>query len=188
VKIACRFFGYEGEVIVGDGRRVLEDASGTYDMCIVDAYSGDAFPFHMANVEMFREVSRVVGRNGVLGINYIGAPEDQATASLLRTVREVFHRVKAFKTEDSSAVQAICVLASSRDLELNAKRWLPDMDFFEGVDPVSSALARLELKSKLRGGKILSDKHNPIDFYRAKAAVEWRNRTAEVLGADAVLM
>ncbi len=186
VSVARKFFSYDGKVIVGDGRQAVEDISGTYDMCIIDAYSGDAFPFHMASVEMFEEISRILGEKGVLGINYIGVPDDRATASMLRTVREVFDHVRAFKTEESFAVQTICILASNRDLELGARRWLPDMDSFEGVDPVSSALTRLELKTTRTVGRLLTDNHNPIDFDRAQAAVDWRNKTAEVLGADAI--
>lgn len=186
VEVARKFFGYHGKVIIGDGRQALEDSSGTYDMCIIDAYSGDAFPFHMASVEMFEEISRILGEKGVLGMNYIGVPDDRATASILRTVGEVFDHVRAFKTEESPAVQPICILASNRDLELSARRWLPDMDSFEGVDPVSSALTRLELKTTRAVGRLLTDNHNPIDFDRAQAAVEWRNRTADVLGPDAI--
>jgi len=136
---------------------------------------------------MFREVSRILGSKGVLGVNYIGAPQGRATASLLRTIGKVFDHVRAFKTEDSPAVQPICILASNRDLELSMRRWLPDMDAFEGVDPVSSALSQLELKIRPRAGMLLTDNHNPIDFQRAQAAVDWRNRTAEILGLEAIL-
>jgi hypothetical protein len=144
-------------------------------------------PFHMASVEMFREVARILGSQGVLAVNYIGDPDGEATASFLRTIVEVFANVRAFKTEEGRTVQPICILASNRDLQLSARRWLPDMDAFAGVDPVSSALSRLELKAKHGAGMLLTDDHNPIDFQRAQAAVDWRNRTAEVLGADAIL-
>jgi len=186
VSVAREFFSYDGQVIIGDGRRAIEQMSEMYDMCIIDAYSGDAFPFHMASVGMFKQVSRILGKGGVLGINYIGAPDDNATASLLRTVREVFPHLKVFRTEEGSAVQPICILASNRDLELSARRWLPDMDSFEGVDPVSSALARLELRTSPEAGKLLTDDHNPIDFQRAQAAMNWRRKTGEILGAEAI--
>jgi spermidine synthase len=187
VRIAREFFGYDGEVIIGDGRQAVEAASETFDMCIIDTYSGDAFPFHMASVEMFEDISRILGDRGVLGINYIGSPQDEATASLLKTVGSVFDHVKAFRTQDDYAVQAISILASDRELQLSARRWLPDMDFFEGVDPVSSALVRYALKPQSPGGMVLTDRHNPIGFYRAKAAKDWRNRTAEILGSEAIL-
>jgi hypothetical protein len=81
----------------------------------------------------------------------------------------------------------MAILAADRDLQLSVRRWLPDMDFFEGVDPVSSALARHAMESQRPTGMLLTDKHNPIDFYRAEAAKRWRNRTAEILGPEAIL-
>jgi spermidine synthase len=187
VGIARKFFEYDGDVIIGDGRQAVEDTTEPFDICVIDAYSGDAFPFHMASIEMFKEVSRVLGDEGVLGINYIGEPDDEATMSLLKTVGAVFDHVEAFRTQDDFSVQAMAILASHRDLQLSAKRWLPDMDFFAGVDPISSALARHTMKSPRPTAMLLTDKHNPIDFYRAKSAKRWRNRTAEILGYEAIL-
>lgn len=187
VRIARKLFGYDGQVIIGDGRQAVEDTSETFDMCIIDTYSGDAFPFHMASAEMFEEVSRILGDRGVLGINYIGSPQDEATASLLKTVGSVFGHVRAFKTQEGPGVQAISILASDRDLQLSARRWSPDMDFFKGVDPVSSALVRYAMKPQRPIGMLLTDKHNPIDFYRADAAADWRHKTAEILGLEAML-
>ena len=187
VRIAREYFHHEGEVIVADGRLAIETSTETYDICVIDTYSGDAFPFHLASVEMWKAVDRVLGQKGVLGINYIGVPGDEATASMLRTVREVFKNVRAFRNERGDAPQTITILASNRDLELDARRWLSHVDAYDGVDPVSSALARLEINLPKEEGHILTDNHNPIDLERARSAVAWRKKTADILGSQAVL-
>jgi len=129
----------------------------------------------------------VLGGKGVLGLNYIGFPDDETMASLLKTIGEAFADVRAFKTEDSVEAQTICVLASNNELELSSRRWLPDMDWFEGVDPISALLSRHKIVIEKDAGIVLRDDHNPIDFQRARAAIHWRKKTASILGAEASL-
>jgi hypothetical protein len=58
------------EVVLGDGRLVLEAApSGSLDVVIVDAYSGDTMPLHLLTREAFGVYRRVLAPGGVIALH-----------------------------------------------------------------------------------------------------------------------
>jgi SAM-dependent methyltransferase len=186
IAVAREHFGFRGDAVAADGRQFLEDCARRYDFCVMDTYSGDVFPFHLASREAFGAARRVLKPDGILAINYIGAPGGRAFACLYRTLEEVFPHVLAIGGEAGDRVQTITVFASDRKIEFN-KGWLDAPGGFGGADRVSEAVARLTVKPARPDGFVLTDSYNPIDFLRAGEAVRWRERTAENLGAQAGL-
>ena len=185
IKIARERFWFTSPAVAADGRRHLEDCTEKYDFCIVDTYSGATFPFPLTSLEAFRACRRVLTEEGILAVNFIGSPGGRAFASTCGTLGRVFSHVRAIKSEDGDDVQPIVVFASRRPIQFN-RAWLGEIGEFEGVDPISEAIARLTVAPEVTDALLLSDDHNPIDLIRADEALRWRERTVEALGEQVV--
>jgi SAM-dependent methyltransferase len=90
-----RFFTYLADspapvdIVLGDGRLTLADqAAGTFDLLVLDAFSSDSVPPHLLTVEAIESYMRVLRPGGVLAFNlsnryYDLAPAVAATARSL---------------------------------------------------------------------------------------------------------
>jgi len=174
---------YRGRAIIQDGRRYLLKTTETFDFIVLDAYSSDVIPFHLITREFFTLVRNRLAADGILAINYIGPPgEDFVTDSLFRTLADVFGRdlVHAYRTrDDETAVQVITVLAFRQAMDL-LPLWQEDA-FDASVDRLSYDLSRRRLDTNRPGGTVITDDLNPIDLARAKAALDWRRQTLDLL-------
>jgi len=181
IELAREHFGFEGPAVAADGLRFLEDCPDRYDFCVIDTYSGDVFPFHMASVEAFATAKSVLKPGGVLAISFIGSPSGRAFACVYRTLHAVFAHVRALKGEPGDDVQTITVLAADRAIAFN-RDWLLHTGGFTGVDPITEAIAALTVVPDLSNAFVLTDDYNPIDFLRADEALRWRQRTIDSVG------
>ncbi|HOX04917.1 MAG TPA: fused MFS/spermidine synthase [Planctomycetota bacterium] len=185
IRVARDYFGFAGPATAADGRTFLESCSRRYDFCVIDTYSGDVFPFHLATREAFAAAKGVLKPGGILAINYIGSPAGKGYACLDATVRAVFPHVRAIRGEPGDDVQTVTVFASDKPIAFN-KGWLELSAGFSGVDPVSESIERLTLAAAPAGGFVLTDDYNPIDMLRAGEALRWRARTARNIGEAAI--
>jgi hypothetical protein len=56
-------------IALGDARRVMTAETNRYDVLIIDAYSGDAIPFHLATKEAFRLYLDRLKPGGILAVH-----------------------------------------------------------------------------------------------------------------------
>ena len=56
-------------VALGDARRVIAAETNRYDVLVIDAYSGDAIPFHLATKEAFRLYLDRLNPGGILAVH-----------------------------------------------------------------------------------------------------------------------
>jgi len=181
IEVAREHFGFRGRAVAADGRLFLEKCSERYDFCIIDTYSGDVFPFHLATREGFAAAKRVLRPDGVLAINCIGAPSGRAFASIVATLEAVFAHVLAIQNEAGDDVQTITVFASDREVRFN-KGWLDDAGGGSGPDPVSQAIQRFSVRPQRAGALVLTDDYCPLESLRGGEALRWRARTARNIG------
>ena len=186
VDIARKFFGYRGKVFIQDGRRFLHSCKERYDFIVLDAYNSDTIPFHLITREMFQSVRKHLTDDGILAINYIGAPDgDTVTDSLTRTLMNVFgnENVIAYRsTDDPKAVQVIYFFAFRGKVSeptLPIDRWASSSG---QVDPLIYELWSRRLNLSPSKGIIITDDHNPIDIARVKTALAWRAQTLQQFG------
>jgi spermidine synthase len=184
IDLARRYFWFDGPAVAEDGRRFLERCLRQYDFCVIDTYSGDVFPFHLSSAEAFRAAKAVLTEDGILALNFIGAPTGPAFHAIYRTLGAVFPHVLALRGEEGDDVQTITLFAGRREIEFN-HGWMRHLRGFAGVDPVSDALSRLRIVPPAGAGLVLTDNYNPLSFLRASEALRWRTRTAAFIGPEA---
>lgn len=107
VRIAREHFGFPAAIPVNlaDAREFLMRPGRRYDYLILDVFNGDSTPSHLLSLESFRLVRERLAPGGVLALNAAGSllHETEMTASLVRTLREVFATVECYPLFDPEA-------------------------------------------------------------------------------------
>ena len=75
IDIARRYFTFlklspaDNEVILGDGRIVLERSEDKFDLLVMDAFNGNAVPVHLLTVQAFEGYLKHLNPNGFILVN-----------------------------------------------------------------------------------------------------------------------
>lgn len=185
--IAREFFDCQPErlnVVIGDGRYFINDAQpGTYDAINLDAFLGDSSPVHLFTKEAFAAMRRILTPEGVLVMNVFGdfSPgRDFFVASLDRTLREGAG-FRSVKIHAAGGGNVFFVASDQPELKV---RWTPD---FEQVHPACrfQAKAAFETLRKVDSsrGRVLTDDHNPLEYYDAANRERVRRDYAQTVRA-----
>lgn len=106
-RVAREQFGFPADaaVTIADAREFLMRPGKAYDYLILDIFNGDTTPDHVLSIEALRLARSRLSPRGVLAMNVAGSlrHETLMTASLLRTLREVFSTVECFPLFDADA-------------------------------------------------------------------------------------
>jgi spermidine synthase len=171
--VAEKYFGYVGPVEVIDGRYYLErNAVGKFwDAIILDVFSGESIPSHLYTEEMFRLCRDRLSDSGIVGLNYFGTIESQLTASLFRTLKQVFPYVSVYaQGKDRQALQFLFFFASRTDFD--------DLDIIHLPGGSIVYLRKIDFtNTKLENSILLTDDRNPINVLRSQEALLWRRMT-----------
>lgn len=155
--------GPDLQVRVGDARVGLATRpADSYDLVVGDAFGHLVVPWHLATVEMARDISRVLRSDGIYAQNVIDYPPDDFVRAELATVSHAFAHValiappKALAgTEGSNFV----IVASASPLPLAALRSRLDRTVEEPV----TLLAGAELDRLVGDARVLTDDFAPVD-------------------------
>ncbi len=189
--VARRFFSFNvsGESIVEDARYFLNRTEKRYDYVILDVFNGDNTPFHVLSREALMTVKQRMAPGAVLGVNMWGnlRGDTYMTASIVRTLKEVFSVVDIYPGFDVSAV------VEGGNLELFAYDRAPvtiNAAQLAGYDvhPMAGHVRSLMLKKfefpDNTPALTLTDGYNPIDFYDVKSKERNRKRIIEATDLD----
>jgi spermidine synthase len=112
VEVAEKYFGFKssGDIFISDARYFLASSRKKYDYIMLDVFNGDTTPSHVMSLEAFRLMKERLTERGVLTINMAGSLKRDTfiTASVIKTLKEVFDTVEIFftgpleKAEESS--------------------------------------------------------------------------------------
>lgn len=104
IGLARRYFAFDPAIPVHaeDARNFLTDTAQRYDFLILDAFSGDTAPGRLLSVEAMRLVKQRLAENGVVAVNLVGSVKHDTlmTASVVKTMRNVFDQVMVYPTFD----------------------------------------------------------------------------------------
>lgn len=188
VDLARSHFGYgtTGRVFVSDARSFLRESAERYDYMILDVFNGDTTPSHLMSLEAFRLMRERLNPNGALAINLLGAVAGGgafATASVVRTLGQVFPDVRLFPGFGADATEGNITVIAGRALGQ--------------VDPTRLPLSEIHPQALdgvlpyLRGGFrfpegtpsiVLRDDFNPLDVM--ELALKEQERRAVLRYAD----
>lgn len=174
VDTARMYFGFDpgkSPTYIMDGRYFLKTTDSTYDVVVLDAFSGDITPSHLISRETFELASHKLNTGGVLLINFIGGNTEKeriVANSLARTLRSVFANVEvyvpsSFNNPNQGIINYTFIAYDGKPRE-PVEEYAAAMP----VHPYKSANLEglFERKIHLKDGPFLfTDNYNPVDFY-----------------------
>jgi spermidine synthase len=179
VPVAEKYFDLDPRafrLVIGDGRQFLNTSTAQYDAVILDAFNGDSSPSHLMTREAFQAIRNVLGPDGVLVMNSFADLDplnDFAAASLERTLRSVFASLRVHGVQGGNT---LFVASPRADLSV-----LRPPSFAavhpDALDDVRAAF-NTQWEPDLAHGLVLTDDHNPMEFYDAKNRERYRQSLA----------
>jgi spermidine synthase len=163
VALARRALGFDGEVLVGDGRRLLRGLTNRSEFIVLDVFHGEAPPPHLFTREAFAQIRARLLPEGVLSVHLIGRPASRVTVAVANTLATVFAHRLCLRSGVAEELQDLFLLASDAPLQvpphpdLAACGWLGN----EAFTPPACDL-------------VLTDDHNPLDLWNEPIARELR--------------
>ena len=185
--VAEKYFGFHtsGETVAEDARFFLNRSQKKYDYIILDVFNGDVLPEHVLSLESFEMISRHLNDGGVLGMNVVGSIKQDTflTASIIKTLREVFKTVQIFPTFDpdnpysqNSGIGNLEVFAYNfPPVTLNRTR-LQSLPFHPLAASARNTIGILFSFPPETPGMVLTDNYNPIDARELRIKEEVRRR------------
>lgn len=159
VKAAQRYFGFEGEYEISDGRRFLRRTNEKYDMIFFDVFNGySVYPF-MFSKESFELAKKRLNKNGILAMNIVGTVPgengqknrfDRSLRDINETLESVFENVHT-RMHETGGLASYVFYASERPFENRYKKII--------------------ISEK---GNIITDDHNPLDYNLTGLVEKWR--------------
>ncbi|MBI1921825.1 MAG: fused MFS/spermidine synthase [Geobacter sp.] len=172
VRVARDYFGFRvsGEVVISDARYYLNTTAKKYDYVILDVFSGDTTPGHVLSREALEVIRERLSGQGIVAVNLIGSIKHETfmTASIIRTIKEVFPYVRiytCFDQAEGDGAGNLAVIASrqpQRDVRPEEARQFPVHPMAASVRQIFGMTFRFPEKTP---AIVLTDNYNPIDFY-----------------------
>ncbi|MGO9308130.1 MAG: fused MFS/spermidine synthase [Spirochaetia bacterium] len=179
VPVAEKYFDLDPTVFhlfIADGRQFLNTSSARYDAVILDAFNGDSSPSHLMTREAFAAIRRALNPDGVLVMNSfadLDPSDDYAAASLAKTLRSVFPSLRVHGIRGGNT---LFVASPRADLAFLSP------PSFAAVHPDALDEVREAFNSVWEPdpwhGIVLTDDHNPIEFYDAANRERYRRTLA----------
>ena len=180
--IAEKYFGFHscGGRIVGDARYFFNTSQKKYDYVILDIFNGENTPSHLLSLESMRLISRRMNTGAILGINIIGSigHESFVTASILKTMQQVFTTVEIFPTFEpgshSPDIGNLEIIAYNHEALTLSKERLRAFPFHPEAAKGCSRMGEIFRLQPQTPGVVISDDYNPIDFYDIEVKEQFR--------------
>ena len=179
VPVARKYFDLDPgmfRLVIGDGRQFLNTPTGRYDAVILDAFNGDSSPSHLMTREAFAAISRVLNPDGVLVMNSfadIDPSNEFVAASLARTLKSVFPSLRVHGIRGGNT---LFVASPRAELVILHPPVFTDIHP-DALDEVRAAFGA-QWEPEPGRGIVLTDDHNPIEFYDAANRERYRRSLA----------
>jgi spermidine synthase len=196
VDFARRYFGFRnsGATVIEDARYFLQTGDKRYDYIVLDVFNGDTTPTHILSLEAFRLIRARLKEGGVLALNLLGdlRGETLKTASVVRTLREVFPTVDIYPNFDPTAGEGMGNL-SLFAYAGPAVAITPELFAPAAVHPMAArTLAAIpRWKFEFPPGTpamLLTDGFNPIDCFDIRHKEQIRSRILATTDWDILIL
>lgn len=177
---AQNYFDFKpaGNHIIGDARYEIRKLQGSYDLIILDVFTGGAEPVHLLTEETLQQINGLLSERGILALNFVSfldAGENIALASVGKTLAQVFMHQLVFISELGVDFNDFIFIASQHPLRI------------EGVQLSRTQQAWLEdrlLTIDTSRGLILTDNFNPLEALQTRKSEHYRQLIVETVGTS----
>jgi SAM-dependent methyltransferase len=168
VRFTEKHFDYSptGDVHVEDARAFLRHTNHRYDLIVHDTFTGGTTPEHLLSLEVLQRAHALLRPNGVFALNFVGYYEGEdaeASFAVARTVRAVFHHVRAYRDsapDPTKPVGNIIFFASDSPLAFSVS---PNANFeSETTEKLVRGTAAWPVLEKVPAGALITDARNPL--------------------------
>ena len=163
-RVACRDEEHFN-LLLGDGRHIVNRSTHQYDAVILDAFLGDSCPSHLMTREAFAAMRRILKPKGVLVINTFADPDQEQdffSASLYKTLTNTFTSVRLHHGRNGNTL--FVVSARPQLTILHPPTY--DHVYAGCREQVKDAFNTIR-EPNLDHGRVLTDDYNPVEFYDA---------------------
>mgnify|MGYP000144414245 FL=1 len=166
-----------GKTIIGDARYEIRQLKGTYDLIILDVFTGGSEPVHLLTVEAMSQLRALLSEQGMLTLNFVSFLDDgnnAALASVSKTLAQVFPHQQVFISEpDDDALNDFIFLASNHAISIEQEtlgyeqsHWLK--------------LRQITLNQSM--GTLLTDNLNPLEHLQIRKSEAYRRLVVDSMG------
>lgn len=157
---ASKYFGFipTGKTIIGDARYEIRQLKGSYDLIILDVFTGGSEPAHLLTVEALARLHGLLATQGILALNFVSFLDNgsnAALASVAKTLAQIFPHQQVFISDPGRDFNDFIFLATNYAINLEEetlpsthstwlKQRLLDIDQSKGVI-LTDNLSQLEL-------------------------------------------
>ena len=188
IDVARDFFGFNpsGELLIEDGRYVINNLEEEYDFIILDAFLGGSIPYHLFSLEVFGKLGDSLTEGGILCINIIDFTDRErakASKAVHRTLSEVFPNIHIYSNKDDSALENILFFASSG--ELRDLRYNPQAEYIDNLNRFFlRSMPLLKRNYSYDDGVVLKDNYNPLETLIKDQTTIMRNIAHDYFGEE----
>ncbi|MBX9894312.1 MAG: fused MFS/spermidine synthase [Nitrosomonas sp.] len=175
---ASEHFGFipTGRRIIGDARYEVRQLKGSYDLIILDVFTGGSEPTHLLTVEAIAQLRNLLTDQGILALNFVAFydnGQNPALASVAKTLTQVFPHQQVFISDPNENFNDFIFLATNQALDLK--------------DDSIPQMQRAWLKDRLlaidqSNGMILTDNLSNLELLQIRKSETYRRMIVDMVG------
>lgn len=88
---------YNAKIIIEDAFKFVQKKQQKYDLICIDLLIGRNTPEKLSSVEFFKNIKRILNKNGIIIINQLRLKDQKENKNLLKVVSRIFNKVEIKK-------------------------------------------------------------------------------------------
>lgn len=167
-----------GQTLIGDARYEIRKLTSSYDLIILDVFTGGSEPVHLLTQETLEQIKTLLSPNGLLALNFVAFFEkgqNTALASVAKTLSRAFTHQLVFISEPDSEFNDFIFIASMRPLSIEQGLLDPSQLMW-----LKQRLIQID-QSK---GIVLTDNFNPLEHLQGNKSEHYRRMMVDMIGTQ----
>ena len=169
-------FTATGKTIIGDARYEIRQLKDTYDLIILDVFTGGSEPVHLLTVETMTQLRSLLSNQGILALNFVAFLDngnDAALASVAKTLAQVFPHQQVFISEPDDALNDFIFIASNHAISIETETLGHEKSHW---------LKQRQVTLNQSMGTLLTDNLNPLEQLQIGKSEQYRRLAVDSMG------
>ncbi len=176
-----------GKTMIGDARYEIRKLQGSYDLIILDVFTGGAEPVHLLTVETMRQLHALLSERGIMALNFVAFFEDgknPALASVAQTLAQVFPHQMTLISEPGHEFNDFIFLATNFPITIEPGDPDKTADMNRLSNEQSHWLKQRVVHLDRHRGVILTDNLNPLESMQTRKSEQYRVMMTDTIGLN----